>query len=122
MDGPFMCFDPYSDTGYHLAGNVVHAIHASNIGKEPKIPAVYKNYLNKGLIEKPKYTNIHRFIESSKRFFPDIEKSKYIGSMYTIRTVLPNKDETDDFEFNQDFESEENLRSPGWIRYQKRIK
>ena len=96
MDGPFMCFDPYSDTGYHLAGNVVHAIHASNIGKEPKIPAVYKNYLNKGLIEKPKYTNIHRFIESSKRFFPDIEKSKYIGSMYTIRTVLPNKDETDE--------------------------
>ena len=28
----------------------------------------------------------------------------------------------DDFEFNQDFEIEENTRSPGWIRYQKRIK
>ncbi len=28
----------------------------------------------------------------------------------------------DDFEFNQDFELEENTRSPGWIRYQKRIK
>ncbi len=32
-----------------------------------------------------------------------------------------NKDE-DDFEFNQDFESDEDYRSPGWIRYQKRIK
>ena len=31
-------------------------------------------------------------------------------------------DEADDFEFNQDFEVEENERSPGWIRYQKRIK
>ncbi len=31
-----------------------------------------------------------------------------------------NNDE--DFEFNQDFEIEENTRSPGWIRYQKRIK
>ncbi len=28
----------------------------------------------------------------------------------------------DDFEFNQDFEIEESTRSPGWIRYQKRIK
>ena len=28
----------------------------------------------------------------------------------------------DDFEFNQDFEINENTRSPGWLRYQKRIK
>ena len=31
-------------------------------------------------------------------------------------------DESEDFEFNQDFEIEEGTRSPGWIRYQKRIK
>ena len=31
-------------------------------------------------------------------------------------------DESDDFDFNQDFETEEGTRSPGWIRYQKRIK
>ncbi len=31
-----------------------------------------------------------------------------------------NQDE--DFEFNQDFEIEEGTRSPGWLRYQKRIK
>ena len=29
---------------------------------------------------------------------------------------------SDDFEFNQDFEMEEEAKSPGWIRYQKRIK
>ena len=28
----------------------------------------------------------------------------------------------DDFEFNQDFEIQEEIKSPGWIRYQKRIK
>jgi len=33
-----------------------------------------------------------------------------------------SKDDVDDFEFNQDFENEDNIRSPGWIRYQKRIK
>jgi len=30
--------------------------------------------------------------------------------------------EDDDFDFNQDFEVDEGTRSPGWIRYQKRIK
>ena len=96
MDGPFMCFDPYADTEYHLGGNVVHAIHTRNIGKKPEIPPPYKRYLNKGIIKNPKYTNVDRFIESAKKFFPEIEKTKHLGSMYTIRTVLPYKDETDE--------------------------
>ena len=35
-----------------------------------------------------------------------------------------DKNEIEDFDFNQDFENEDkdNIRSPGWIRYQKRIK
>ena len=32
------------------------------------------------------------------------------------------KDDDNDFEFNQDFDIDEEKRSPGWIRYQKRIK
>ena len=34
------------------------------------------------------------------------------------------KNEIDDFEFNQDLEinDQDNFRSPGWIRYQKKIK
>ena len=96
MDGPFMCFDPYSNTKYHLGGNVVHAIHIRNIGEKPEIPSVYKNYLNKGIIKNPKYTNIDRFIESAKKFFPEIEQAKHVGSLYTIRTVLPYKDNTDE--------------------------
>ena len=31
-------------------------------------------------------------------------------------------DDANDFEFNQDLEGDEDYRSPGWIRYQKRIK
>ncbi len=31
-------------------------------------------------------------------------------------------EDVEDFDFNQDFETEEEIRSPGWIRYQKRIK
>jgi DNA helicase-2/ATP-dependent DNA helicase PcrA len=33
-----------------------------------------------------------------------------------------SKDDDNDFDFNQDFEIDEGTKSPGWIRYQKRIK
>jgi len=51
-----------------------------------------------------------RFIEELPEKF--LEKNSFFDDA---------KDD-DDFEFNQDFEIEEGTRSPGWIRYQKRIK
>ena len=33
-----------------------------------------------------------------------------------------NTEIVEDFDFNQDFEIEESIKSPGWLRYQKRIK
>ena len=41
---------------------------------------------------------------------------------FLTKLLEEEKSEIDDFEFNQDFEIEEGTRSPGWIRYQKRIK
>ena len=52
-----------------------------------------------------------RFIEELPEKF--LEKNSFFDD---------TKDENDDFEFNQDFEIDEDTRSPGWIRYQKRIK
>ena len=50
-----------------------------------------------------------RFIEELPEQF--LEKNSFFDD---------NKE--DDFEFNQDFDTNEETRSPGWIRYQKRIK
>ena len=95
MDGPFMCIDPLGDTGYHVMGNVVHAIHSTNVGKFPEYDLKFDELLNKGIVKNPSITNIDKFIESAKMFFKDIEKSEHIGSMFTFRTVLPNKDKDD---------------------------
>ena len=95
MDGPFMCIDPLGDTGWHVMGNVVHAIHSTNVGKFPQYDEKFDELLNKGIIENPSITNIDKFIETAKVFFKDIDKAKHIGSMFTIRTVLPNKDKDD---------------------------
>ena len=95
MDGPFMCVDPYGKTDFSLLGNVVHAIHSTNIGANPIIPDLLKDYLDQGIIRNPKVTNLNKFIESGKEYIPDIENAIYKGSMYTVRAVLPNMDKTD---------------------------
>ena len=95
MDGPFMCIDPLGDSGLHVMGNVVHAIHSTNVGRFPEYDEKFDELLNKGIVENPSITNIDKFIESAKTFFVDIDKAKHIGSMFTFRTVLPNRDKDD---------------------------
>tara|TARA_B110000211_G_scaffold132244_1_gene151765 strand:- start:1245 stop:3029 length:1785 start_codon:yes stop_codon:yes gene_type:complete len=95
MDGPFMCIDPYGDTEYHVMGNVVHAIHNSNISEFPTNVDSFTNLINSGIIKNPTTTKIDKFIESGKVFFKDFETIEHIGSMYTFRTVLPNREHDD---------------------------
>ena len=52
-----------------------------------------------------------RFIEELPEKF--LEKNSFFDD---------TKDDDNDFEFNQDFEIDDQPKSPGWIRYQKRIK
>ena len=95
MDGPFMCIDPLKGTKYHVMGNVVHAIHRTNIGKFPICESKFQELLNNGIVENPIITNIDKFINAAKEFFIDIEKAEHIGSMFTFRTVLPDMEKDD---------------------------
>mgnify|MGYP003122142149 FL=1 len=97
MDGPFMCLDPYGDE-YHVLGNVKHAIHSWNEGTEAFWDNKYTKYINKGLIKNPdpELTKIDKFIESGVKYFGDeFADLEHIGSMYTFRTVLSNRDHDD---------------------------
>ena len=96
MDGPFMCLDPYGTTDYHVLGNVVHAIHETNIGTAPIINSKkLSNYINKGIIYQPDITNIDKFIETGERFFDDFSNLEHIGSMFTVRAVLKDREHDD---------------------------
>lgn len=95
IDGPFMCVDPYGSTNYHVLGNVVHAIHAQNVGREAIVPEKLKRYLNQGLIERPEVTNFASFIETGAVFLPFLKEAQHRGSLFTVRNVLPNLDATD---------------------------
>ena len=58
------------------------------------------------------------WIDSMASRFIDELPEKYLEK----NSFFDESKEDDDFEFNQDFEMDEGKRSPGWIRYQKRIK
>lgn len=95
LDGPFMCIDPLPSTGLHVMGHVEHAIHHSNVGTVAEVPKEYANFLNRGVVRNPKITHIDEFLSSAETFFPGISRSEHVGSMFTIRTVLPNHDHDD---------------------------
>tara|TARA_Y100000741_G_scaffold319421_1_gene267360 strand:+ start:2941 stop:4713 length:1773 start_codon:yes stop_codon:yes gene_type:complete len=95
MDGPFMCFDPFKND-LHVLGHVKHAIHATFIDEYPnELNSFFLENLNKGIVENPKITNIEKFIESGMQFFEKFNELEHVGSMYTIRTVLSNRDHDD---------------------------
>ncbi len=96
LDGPFMCIDPLGKTNFHVMGNVVDAIHHTNIGFKPEIPNEFKDLINRGVITKPSITNFDRFIKNASAFMPRVLEAEHVGSMYTIRTVMPFLDRTDE--------------------------
>ena len=95
LDGPFMCMDPYGATGLSVLGHVVHAIHHRNVGRLPEIPARLVPLLNRGLVERPPLTRFQRFVEAGSRFLPEMAHLEHVGSLFTVRTVIPGLDDTD---------------------------
>ncbi len=96
LDGPFMCVDPYGSTGQSLMGNVVHAIHHTSVGQRPQLDPAYTPLMNAGLIRCPPRTRIARMLAHASEFMPGIASATHVGSMFTIRTVLPHVDDTDE--------------------------
>jgi glycine/D-amino acid oxidase-like deaminating enzyme len=95
MDGPFCSLDPWGQTGMHVMGHVEHAIHASYTGFDANVPAHIQPYLNKGIVECKEHTRVAEFIEAGKEFIPALADADYVGSMWTVRAVLPYRDHDD---------------------------
>jgi hypothetical protein len=99
LDGPFCCIDPFARTGLHLMGHVVHAIHAANTGYWPEVPEHLEPLLNHAMIAAKHLGSVTRFPlmqEDGERFIPALADAEHLGSMFTVRCVLPHRDETDE--------------------------
>jgi hypothetical protein len=96
IDGDFVNIDPYLGTNYHLLSDVIHSKIEKIKSYEPIFKDKRKKYINKGLIKDKGISKFNKFIEHSKTYLPFLSKAKYIGSYYTVRTILPNLEKTDE--------------------------
>ena len=96
MDGEFCSVDPYGRTGMHLLGHVKHAIHSRNTGDSPNIPEWVKPYLNAGVVSAPFKNRFWKMVDAGATFMPVLREAQHIGSLFTVRAVLPNVDATDE--------------------------
>lgn len=98
MDGPFFCLDPLGHSDLHVLGNVKHAILSSNKGTSPFVANDLKKWLNRGVVpaqEIQEFTNFPKFEQQIREVLIEPGEITHIGSMFTVRTVLPEHEHDD---------------------------
>lgn len=96
IDGKFVCVDPYLGTNYHLLSDVKLSKLETRVGKFPIFQNKNKKFLNKGIIKNIKISRFKAFIKRSSTYLPFLNEAKYIGSMFVVRTIKKNKENTDE--------------------------
>jgi hypothetical protein len=96
LDGNFVNVDPYLGTSFHLLSHV--KLSKLEVIKDyyPNFKNKNKVYINKGLVNNFKNSNFTEIIKDAKQYLPFLEKSKYVGSLYAVRTLKMNKERTDE--------------------------
>ncbi len=93
LDGNFCSVDVMPD-GRYMLYDVEASVHHRNIGCEPEIPVSLASLIDEGEV-----TTLHsrwREIQArASRFVPVVKDASYEASMFTVRAVLPNADDTD---------------------------
>ncbi|MAZ07095.1 MAG: amino acid oxidase [Rickettsiales bacterium] len=97
MDGEFACLDPYLGTNYHLLSDVKNSKIEILNSKFPNFKNKLKNLLKKNLDKRINQSNFYKFKRNCLKYFPFLEKIKFIGSFKVIRTLsLNNKSKKND--------------------------
>lgn len=99
IDGEFISLDPIGRL-YSLY-DVVHSVHHVSVGTEPQIPEDYTYLINRyGPVKSP-LSRFHDMVTSASRFLWGLQPtgqhtSIYHGSMWSLRAVLPDVEDTDE--------------------------
>jgi glycine/D-amino acid oxidase-like deaminating enzyme len=96
MDGEYCSLDPFGNTGLHVLGHVKHSIHTRNVGLEPLIPDDMQGDIDAGVVYEPEMSKADLMIDAAADFIPAVAEAEYIGSMFTVRAVLPLREKTDE--------------------------
>lgn len=95
IDGPFGCLDPHGSTDLHVLGHVTGTVHHSNVGFFPEVPWHLQGWFRSDGLVKSDYSQFPVVVDAMARFIPDVRMAEHVGSMLTVRAVLPNQERTD---------------------------
>jgi hypothetical protein len=93
--GPFMSVDHWGQSSQFIMGDYNNMVHAENVGYKPTFPDEYADVINAGLLNNPPMSNFDAFRETGQQYIPGVADADYVGSMFTLRTKLPNVEDTD---------------------------
>lgn len=85
MDGPFFSAMPFPARGVHTLSHVRYTPHhAWHDDGGSTIEAPYER-----LTRTPRVTNFPRMIRDARRYMPVLRESRYVDSLWEVKTVLP---------------------------------
>lgn len=100
MDGPFLNLTPFDESGRFLLGDVRHGIRASTVGISPLVPADLSDAIDRGAVravaDDPARTSFPQFVGVGRRYLAGFERARHLGSVFSVRAVLPGAESTDD--------------------------
>jgi len=96
LDGKFVSLDPYLGTNYHLLSDVKFSKIEIIRDYFPFFKSSKSKFVNKGIVKNIKLSRFNKFKNNSKKYLPFLEKAKYIGSFFVIRTIEMKKEKTDE--------------------------
>jgi hypothetical protein len=82
VDGEYCSLDPHGSA--HMLYDVAHSVHAVN-----EVPDHIAPLIDRGLVYTV-HSHIDAMLDSARRFFHELERPVYRGSLFTIRAVLPD--------------------------------
>ena len=89
LDGPFGCVDPLPGTKLHLLYHVEHSVHAVD-----EVPDRLRPLLDAGNVD-TRHSRA-RQMASALQPYLDLGPLEHYGSLFTLRSVLPDVDDTDE--------------------------
>jgi hypothetical protein len=96
LDGSFPSLDPFPDWDRTwILGHVEAGRHSSNVGLRPAVPARLRPHVNSGLVLTP-LSRHRQIMAAAGEFLLGVSDSTYRGSLFTVRTVLPGVERTDE--------------------------
>jgi glycine/D-amino acid oxidase-like deaminating enzyme len=90
MCGPFFSFMPFPSTSFHTLSHVRYTPHQYWVDHERDYRDTYQH-----LSQLDKESHSLKMMKDAQRYIPSIGKSKYVDSIWEIKTILPTS-EVDD--------------------------